>query len=133
MKILIIHGPNMNLLGLRSASKGKKVTLDKVNRHIRRYIRDKGIEIKIIQAHDENKVVSYLHRNRNKFEGMILTPGAWGQSAFILEETIELISLDYISIVLDKTQKINILKGKKTIYNSDIYLSFETAINNYIN
>ena len=71
MKILIIHGPNMNLLGLRSASKGKKVTLDKVNRHIRRYIRNKGIEIKIIQAHDENKVVSYLHRNRNKFDGII--------------------------------------------------------------
>ena len=42
MNILIIHGPNLNLLGLWSATRGKTVTLDKVNRHIRRYIRDKG-------------------------------------------------------------------------------------------
>ena len=38
MKILILHGPNMNLLGVRSAQKGENITLDKINRYIRRYI-----------------------------------------------------------------------------------------------
>ena len=51
MKILILHGPNMNLFGIRSSKEGKKITLDKINRHIRRYIRDKNLETKIIQTH----------------------------------------------------------------------------------
>ena len=64
---------------------------------------------------------------------MILTPGPWGESAFILEQTIELISLRYFSIILDKDQKINILKGKKPICKNDIYVSFENALNHFIN
>ena len=40
-KVLVIHGPNMNLFGIHSAKQGKKLTLDKINRHIRRFIRNK--------------------------------------------------------------------------------------------
>ena len=41
MKLLVLHGPNMNLFGIRSAQKNENITLDKINKHIRRYIRDK--------------------------------------------------------------------------------------------
>ena len=44
MKLLILHGPNMNLFGVYSAKRGQKITLDKINTHIRRFIRDKDIE-----------------------------------------------------------------------------------------
>ena len=40
MKILIIHGPNMNLFGLRSAKSNQNITLDKINKHIRKYVRN---------------------------------------------------------------------------------------------
>ncbi len=83
MKILIIHGPNMNLFGLRSAKSNQNITLDKINKHIRKYVRNLKLEIKIIQTHNEDKVVSYLHRNRTKFDGLILTPGVWQKSAYI--------------------------------------------------
>ena len=50
MKILIIHGPNLNLLGLWSSkNNSNRLTLDKVNQRIRKYIRGKDIEIKILQ------------------------------------------------------------------------------------
>ena len=48
MKILILHGPNMNLFGLSSSYEGNNLTLDKINRHIRRYIRDKNLEVIMI-------------------------------------------------------------------------------------
>ena len=54
MKLLVLHGPNMNLYGIKSAHEGKKITLDKINRYIRKYIRDKN-DIKIIQTHNELK------------------------------------------------------------------------------
>ena len=47
MKLLVLHGPNMNLFGIRSSKVGKKITLDKINRSIRRFIRGKNVEIKV--------------------------------------------------------------------------------------
>ena len=51
MTILILHGPNLNLLGLKSSESGEKLTLDKVNRAIRLHVRNKDIDLKIIQTH----------------------------------------------------------------------------------
>ena len=128
MKILIIHGPNMNLLGLKSAKQGANITLDKVNRHIRRFVRDKDIELKIVQSHNENKIVSYLHRNRNKFDGAILTPGVWTNIGHLLEETLSLINLEFISIFYDKTSVGKLLNGSYKVIQSDYYFAFEEAI-----
>ena len=66
MRLLILHGPNMNLFGIRSAKNKQTITLDKINRYIRRFIRDKNLEIKIIQTHSEAKAVSYIQNNRKK-------------------------------------------------------------------
>ena len=63
MKLLIIHGPNMNLLG--SFSKDR-LTLDKLNRSIRKFARESNFEVKIYQTHDKAKYVTLLQRNRNK-------------------------------------------------------------------
>ena len=128
MKILVIHGPNMNLLGLKSARQGTNITLDKINRHIRRFLRDKDIELKIVQSHNENKMVSYLHRNRNKFEGVILTPGVWTNTGYLLEETLLLINLKFVSIYFDKTSVGKLLNGQYKVVQSDFYIAFEEAI-----
>ena len=132
MKILILHGPNMNLFGIRSSKEGKNITLDKINRHIRRYIRDKNLEVKIIQTHNEIKAVSYLHANRNNFDGLILTPGAWRNSGYILQDTIDIIELEYVTIQLDENEKIKLFSGNQNICNQDILKSFEQALDYYV-
>ena len=132
MKILILHGPNMNLFGIRSSKEGKNITLDKINRHIRRYIRDKNLEIRIIQTHNEIKAVSYLHANRNNFDGLILTPGAWQNSGYVLQDAINIIELKYVIIQLDKNETIKLFSGNKNIYNEDIFKSFEQALDYYV-
>ena len=133
MRLLVIHGPNMNLYGVRSSKKGDTITLDKINRHIRRSIRDKDIDLKIMQSHDEVKIVSYLHRNRNKFDGVILVPGIWQKCGYILSDTISLFELKYLTIHIDKGQSKQLFKGEKIIYNDNIYDSFTEAIDFYAN
>jgi len=98
MNILIIQGPNLNLLGVKSAKQGKRVTLDKVNKGIRRYIREKGITIKIYQTHSIEKVVTLLQRNRNWANGTIIAPGVWSIYEVILVDTIELIEVPTIEV-----------------------------------
>ncbi len=98
MNILIIQGPNLNLLGVKSAKQGMRVTLDKVNKGIRRYIREKGITIKIYQTHNIEKVVTLLQRNRNWANGIIIAPGVWSIYEAILVDTIELIEVPTIEV-----------------------------------
>ena len=131
MKLLVLHGPNMNLLGVRFAQKGENITLDKINRHIRRYIRDKNIEIKIIQTHSEVKAVSYIQNNRNNFDGLILTPGAWNESGYILQDLLQLIQLKHVLINLNKYDENKLFSPDKNIYNDSILISFEEALNHF--
>ena len=128
MKILIIHGANLNLLGYWSAQNNKKITLDKINQKIRKHIRNKNVKIKIIQSNDEMKAVSYIQNNRNKLDAIIITPGPWQNSAYVLKDLLELIKIPFITISYREDEKINLLKGIKNIFNEDLSKSYQEAI-----
>ena len=102
MNILIIQGPNLNLIGVKSAKQGTRVTLDKINKGIRRYIREKDITVKIYQTHSIEKAVTLLHRNRNWANGIIIAPGVWSTYEAVLLDTLELIEVPTIE-VFDET------------------------------
>ena len=106
MNILIIQGPNLNLIGVKSVKRGTRVTLDKINKGIRRYIREKDITVKIHQTHSIEKVVTLLQRNRNWSNGIIIAPGVWSTYEAILLDTLELIEVPTIE-VYDKDDKKN--------------------------
>tara|TARA_B100000029_G_scaffold493419_1_gene555899 strand:+ start:651 stop:1064 length:414 start_codon:yes stop_codon:yes gene_type:complete len=128
MKILIIHGANLNLLGYWSAQNNKKITLNKINQKIRKHIRNKNVKIKIIQSNDEMKAVSYIQNNRNKLDAIIITPGPWQNSAYVLKDLLELIKIPFITISYREDEKINLLKGIKNIFNEDLSKSYQEAI-----
>ena len=96
MNILIIQGPNLNLIGVKSAKLGKRTTLDKINKGIRRYIRKKDITVKIYQTHNIEKAVTLLQRNRNWANGIIIAPGVWSTYEAILVDILELIEVPTI-------------------------------------
>ena len=128
MKILIIHGPNMNLFGLRNKERQDTITLDKINSHIRKYIRNKNIQIQILQTHNEAKAVSYIQKNRKKINGLILTPCMWNNNGFILNELLDLIKLKYVIINIEKDINNKLFLSGEIIYNKNILLSFEKAL-----
>lgn len=98
MNILIIQGPNLNLIGVKSAKRGKRITLDKINKGIRRYIREKDITVKIYQTHSIEKAVTLLQRNRNWASGIIIAPGVWSTYEALLLDTLELIGVPTIEV-----------------------------------
>ena len=128
MKILIIHGPNMNLFSLRNKERQDTITLDKINSHIRKYIRNKNIQIQILQTHNEAKAVSYIHKNRKKISGLILSPCMWDNNGFILNELLDLIKLKYVIINIEKDINNKLFLSGEIIYNKNILLSFEKAL-----
>ncbi len=110
IRILVLHGPNLNLLGLRSAGQGHRVTLDKVNRALRREVRNSVFELKILQTNSESAGSIFLQRNRNKAAGILLAPESWHHSGYVLADTIELIGLPLVTVYLQPPHK--------TVFNS---------------
>ena len=129
MKILIIHGPNLNLLGLWSSKNdSKRLTLDKVNQGIRKYIRNKDINVKILQANSEDKIVSYIQKNRNKIDGIIIAPGPLQKSGYILKDLLQLLETPFITISYNKNGKVSLLKGLENFNEENISTSYYNAI-----
>ena len=132
MKILILHGPNLNLLGLWSSKRNKNLTLDKLNRHIRKFIRDKNINVKIMQTHYEAKAISYIQNNRKKIDAIIIVPGPWQYNAYALSELLELIELPFVTITYKEKDYVKLLNGNDNITNEDLCEAFEQAIEYFI-
>ena len=73
MNILILQGPNLNLLGLRSKTISKRLTLDKLNKGIKNHVVNKDIKLKVNQTHKQFQAVNFLQRNRNWANGLLLS------------------------------------------------------------
>ena len=103
MTILVLQGPNLNLLGLKSSTIGDKLTLDRFNKAIRLHIRNKKIKLKIVQTHKEYIALNFIQRNRNIANGLIVIPTSWAKYNQTLLETINLSNLPTASIYFEKS------------------------------
>ena len=110
-KILVIHGPNMNLLGLRTRVGGGRITLDKLNRHLRKSARKTGLSLTIIQTNDESRAVNHLQGQRKNIKGILLFPGPWQKSGYVIKETLEILSTPCVTV--SQGEEIGVLKGIK--------------------
>ena len=93
MNILILQGPNLNLLGLRSSKTKNRLTLDKLNKGIKNHTADKDVELKVNQTHKEFQAVNFLQRNRKWANGLLFIPTSWARAEYTLLETINIIGL----------------------------------------
>ena len=93
MNILILQGPNLNMLGLKSSKKKENVTLNKINRALKKHVKGKNASLKILQTHKQFQAVNFLQRNRNWADGILFIPTSWARNEFTILETLELINL----------------------------------------
>ncbi len=116
MKILILHGPNLNLIGKISAKNNETVTLDKINKSMKRFCRGKDIELKIFQTHKIFQAINFLQRNRNYSNKLIFTPMSWSLYEYSLLETIKICNYDLLQISFNEKYELSDLN--KSIFNS---------------
>ena len=119
----------MNLFGLWASKNKQTMTLDKVNRHIKKYIKTKDIQLKKIQTNSESKAISYIQNNRKKIDAIIIVPGPWQYSAYSLADLLELIEVPFITIAFKIKDYIKLLNGFENLIDDDLARAFENAIN----
>ena len=102
MNILIVQGPNLNLIGLRSAKSGDQITLDKINRSLRKQAnkRPEELTVKILQTHKIEKAMTTIHRNRKWANGLVIAPMAWARYEYALRDCLDTVAIPTIEVFL---------------------------------
>lgn len=100
MKILVIHGPNLNMLGHRDCAQYGTLTLDKLNTLLRKEAQALNIELSIYQFNSEEKIIRTLQRQRNKCNAVILNPAAYTHYSYAIRDTIELLPVPVVEVHL---------------------------------
>ncbi|MBC7328545.1 type II 3-dehydroquinate dehydratase [bacterium] len=100
MKILVIHGPNLNLLGLREPEVYGRYSLEEINKDIREEAERLGLEVEIVQYNGEKEIIEKLHSAINQFQGIIINPGAYTHYSIAIRDAIAAVRLPTIEVHL---------------------------------
>ena len=99
-KILIINGPNLNLLGNREDDIYGKDSLDKIKSDCEKKGTEKKLEIDFFQSNNEGEIIDKIHEVNNKYEGLIINPAAFTHSSIAILDSLRAISKPKIEIHL---------------------------------
>lgn len=100
MNVLILHGPNLNLLGLREPEIYGNMTLKDINTRLAEYAAEHGATLRIQQSNHEGVLIDALHEARTWAEGLIINPGGFTHTSVALRDAISAISLPAIEVHL---------------------------------
>jgi len=104
MNVLVIHGPNLNLLGTREPQAYGKQTLAEVDARIARDAEALGISVRSVQHNSEGAIVEELHRAAGAADGIIINPGAFTHYAYAVRDAIAAIGTPTIEVHLTNIQ-----------------------------
>ena len=120
MNILILHGPNLNMLGVKSSTNNETLTLDKLNKRLRLHVRNSNIKLKIIQTHKEYIALNFIQRNRNKANGLIIIPTSWARYNQTILETIVLSNMKTATVYFDEPYNLGTSENESILISKNI-------------
>ena len=100
MKALVIHGPNLNLLGSRELSVYGTMTLDEVNETLQQEAVRMDIELDIHQSSAEGEIISLLHAGIDDVAGVILNPAAYSHTSRAIADAVRAVHYPVIEVHL---------------------------------
>ena len=100
MKILVLNGPNLNLLGERDPAQYGVQTLDEINAHLTAAAETMGISLIFAQSNHEGEIIDCLHAARLNCAGVILNAGAYSHTSYAIRDAIEAIRIPVVEVHL---------------------------------
>ena len=105
MKILVINGPNLNMLGVREPDiYGKKTYADLCDL-ITDYANKKGIEVKLFQSNHEGAIVDKIQDAYGKFDGIVINPAAYTHTSIAILDALKAVSIPTVEIHISDVSK----------------------------
>lgn len=98
MRIAIINGPNLNLLGVREPSIYGTESLADVERRLHDVARELGASIEFVQRNGEGELVEYIHSLRGRVEGAVVNAGAYSHSSLAIRDALTGVGVPFVEV-----------------------------------
>ncbi len=97
-KVLILNGPNLNLLGKRQPEIYGKLTLAQIEQKVRMLARELGIEIEFRQSNNEGELVTWIQEAANKFGAIVINPAAYTHTSLAMRDAVSALGIPTVEI-----------------------------------
>ena len=98
-KILVIHGPNLNLLGKRKPEVYGNMNLEKINEEIKKFAKNNNLDIEIIQSNEEGEIVDVIQKAEN-CSSIVINPGGYTHTSVAIRDAIEAVEVPTVEVHL---------------------------------
>ena len=99
-KILVIHGPNLNLLGKREVDIYGTVTIGSINSDLRKAAKSKKVSLNIIQSNHEGEIVEAIGNAKAKYNGILINPAAYTHTSVAIRDAISAVDVPTVEVHL---------------------------------
>jgi 3-dehydroquinate dehydratase-2 len=104
-KILVLNGPNLNLLGKRQPEIYGRLTLAEINKKIQALAKELGVEVAIRQSNSEGELVSWIQDAPKEFSALVINPAAYTHSSIALRDAITAAGIPAVEVHISNIYK----------------------------
>ncbi len=105
MKILVLHGPNLNLLGKREPELYGYLTLEEINNAIKLLAAELMIEVDIVQSNSEGDLIEEIHAAEGSFDGILINPAAYTHTSVAIRDALAAVALPTVEVHLSNIHR----------------------------
>lgn len=98
MRLLVLHGPNLNLLGQREPEVYGSLTLDQINSSLEELAKEIGCTLSFMQSNHEGEMIDAIHGAVGSFEGIIINPAAYTHTSVAIRDAFAAVALPFVEV-----------------------------------
>ena len=100
MRILVIHGPNLNLLGQREPEVYGQLTLAEIDSRLAAWAAGAGLELRSYQSNHEGEIIDAIHAAAGWAHGLVINPGAYSHTSYAIRDALAAVGLPAVEVHL---------------------------------
>ena len=131
-KVLVLHGPNLNLLGRRQPEIYGRLTLEQINRKIRVLAKELGIEVEIRQSNSEGELVSWIQDSPKQFGALVINAAAYTHSSVALRDALTAVGIPAVEVHISNIHKREEFRKRSLIAEAVVGQIAGFGVNSYL-
>jgi 3-dehydroquinate dehydratase-2 len=104
-KILVLHGPNLNLLGTRQPEIYGNLTLQQINAQLQALAKELGVDVEVRQSNGEGELVTWIQQAPKQFGAIVLNPAAYTHTSVALRDAISAVGIPTVEVHISNIHK----------------------------
>lgn len=105
LKIMVINGPNLNMLGIREPEVYGNHTYADLEAYIEEYGEKCGIEVAVLQSNSEGELIDFIHHTLGNFDGIVINPGAYTHYSYAIHDALASVEVPAVEVHLSNIHK----------------------------